>query len=698
MRAPALCSSVLSHAKSISGSLTLNVQVSRLKKVFKSKSGNTDSEFFDSDTPFRAAAIHTIIQDQTGAAERLAIYNTESSAKEGELFPEDAVFVVKEPYYQVNGEGGYSLRIDHPSDLVRFSPRDPRVPQDICANMDEIDKSAQEWKIEGNTAYSAGQYLPAVYAYSRGLDACGAVDVPLEQDLLRNRAVVNIFLKRFEQALEDAKAALIPIESQEGERAITLNSRAYERAGRAAYELGRYEAAEASIKRMRELAPSNEDALGLLKRTEQPMREQCTGDYDFVTMSRSSSKKHNRLDHADYTSNTTIRDAGASGRGLFATKDIKAGQLILCERALSVAFESDATPHSYTILNHKTQRALAGTQATLLYTILQKLVHSPELAAKFFDLYDGGSQYPKTPLQPAESLVPVDAFRAQGIIEQNSFGSPSVRSSSKAAQKEAADPAGYHSTGLWLRASYINHACDSNAMRSFIGDMMIVRAVRDIAEGEEIVMPYQLPDAVNSVTQESLQKTWGFKCRCGICTAEAALLPTKRKYRAQLIEKMRTLLSAQPSSSGQQSDKAMIGKVEQLFANIKSTYDDGKAFENRPRLGLVVPGLFLCQAYKASGSNDKVICTATALLQDLGFIISITGKKVSIDRRRCRLEGTAIDAAMYASSAYHGRGDADLGRRMEEFAKNLYLIMNGEMRGFEEKYKKASTQRATNGF
>ena len=616
----------------------------------------------------------------------MAIYNTESSTKEEELLPEDAIFAIKEPYYQINGEGSYSLRIDHPSDLVRLSARDPRVPQGICADMTENDKSALDWKTEGNTAYSAGQYLLALYAYSRGLDGCATVDRPLEYDLLRNRAVANIFLKRFEQALEDAKAAIIPIDNQEDERAIALNSKAYERAGRAAYELGRYEEAEASFKKMRELAPSNEDALGLLKRIQQRMREQSTGDYDFMTMSKSSNKKHNRLDHADYTSNTTIRDAGESGRGLFATKDIKAGQLVLCEKALCVSFDSDAAPHSYTILNHKTQRALAGTQATLLYIIAQKLAYNPELATQFFDLHDGGGYYPPTSLQPAEGLVPVDAFRAQGIIEHNSFGCPTVRSSSRAAQKEAANPAGYHSTGLWLRASYINHACDSNAMRSFIGDMMIIRAVRDIAKDEEIVMPYRLPDAVNAVTQESLQKTWGFRCRCGICTAEAASLPTKRKYRAQLIEKVRTLLSIQNSPSQQKNDKTTIGKVEQLSAKIKSTYD-GKAFENRPRLGLVIPGLWLCQAYKASGSHDKVISTAIALLQDLGFGVTISGKKVGIDRRRCQLEGTAIDAAMYASSAYHGRGEADVGRRMEEFGRNLCLIMNGEMRGVEEKYK-----------
>lgn len=405
-----------------------------------------------------------------------------------------------------------------------------------------------------------------------------------------------------------------------------------------------------------------------------------------MTISRSSGKKYNRLDHADFTSNTTIREAGARGRGLFAAKDIKAGQLVLCEKALCVAFDSDATPYSYTILNPNTQRALAGTQATLLFTLVQKLTHNPELAAGFFDLFDDGGYYPKMLSQTAEGLVPVDTFRAQGIIQHNCFGCPTVRSSAKEAQKEAANPAGYDSTGVWLRASYINHACDGNALRSFIGDVMIVRTVRDVAEGEEILMPYRLPGAINAVTQEDLQKTWAFKCDCGICTAEATSPSNQRKYRTHLIEKMASLLSAHPLSPRHRNNRTHLGKVEQLFAKIKSTYD-GKAFDNNPRLGLVAPGLWLCQAYKYDGSKDKVVKAAIALLRDLGFIVTIAGQKVSIGRNQCQLDGTAIEAAMYAADAYHSRGNAHLGRQMEEFAKALYLIMHGEMRGFEDKYK-----------
>ena len=639
------------------------------------------------DTAIRVAAVHSIVQDDTGAAERLALYNTDVAARAEELLPEGAIFAIKEPYYMANANRSYSIRVDHPSDLVQLSPLDIQVPRGVCANLVEFDKSALDWKKEGNVAYSAENYLAALQAYSLGLDACSFEDITIKHDLLRNRAIVNMFLKRFEQALADAKAAIIPAKERGDDGAIALNSKAYERAGRAAYELGRFQEAEACFRKMQELAPTNEDAFSTLERIEERKQERSSGHYDFTKMSRSANKKHNQLDHADFSSNTTISETDAHGKGLFATKDITVGQLIMCEKAMCAAFDSDKTSQSYTILNHNTKRALTGTQATLLFTLVQKLVHNPELAIGFFDLFDGGYQ-PKTSLQIVEGHVPVDTFRTQAIIEYNCFECPTVRSSSKAAQKQATSPAGYHSTGLWLKASYINHACDGNAMRSFIGDMMIVRAIRDIAKGEEILMPYRLPDAVNAITQEELGKTWAFKCDCGLCIAEAASSSSQRKYRSHLIEKTRARLSVSPLSPQDQHDKPSLAQVEKLFAKLKNTYE-GRSFEYRPRLGLVAPGLWLCQAYKYSGSRDKIIKTAIALLQNLGFIITVAGHTVSIDRRHCQLEGTAIDAAMYAAHAFYSRGDAGFGHQMEEFARSLYMIINGETRDFEDRYKES---------
>lgn len=636
------------------------------------------------DTALRVTAVHSIIQDETGATERLALYNTNVAAQVDEILPEDAILAIKEPYYSASANSINSLRVDHPSDLVRLYHYDNLVPG-VYANFIEADRSALDWKKEGNAAYSTGSHIAALHAYSQGLDACSFDDIATKHDLLRNRAAVNLFLKRFEKALIDAQASVLPAKEGENDGHYALNSKAYERAGCAAYGLGRLQEAQAYFEKMYELAPNKKLAFDALERVEQRKREQSSGDYDFTKMSRSSNKKHNRLDHADFTSNAAICEFGTHGRGLIATKDIGVGQMIMCEKAKCIAFDSDEIPHRYTILNHHTKRALTGTQATLLFELIQKLVYSPELAIEFFDLYDGG-EHPKNSLRVVDGLVPIDAFRTQSIIEYNCFECPTVRSSSRAAQIQATSSAGYHSTGLWLRASYMNHACDGNARRSFIGDMMIVRATRDIVKGEEILMPYRLPDPVNAKAQEGLKKTWAFKCDCGLCNAEAASSLDQRKYRAQLIEKSRALLSDSPLSPQYQHKEPSLAQVEKLYAKLEKNYD-GQAFEHRPRLGLVSLGLWLCQAYKKSGSQDKVMKTSIALLRNLGFVVTISGSIVSIDRSYCQLEGSAINAAMYAAHAFYSLGDTSIGQQLEEFARCSYMIMNGETRDFEERYK-----------
>ena len=46
------------------------------------------------------------------------------------------------------------------------------------------------------------------------------------------------------------------------------------------------------------------------------------------------------------------------------------------------------------------------------------------------------------------------------------------------------------SCGVWPRCSYFNHACGSNACRSYIADVQFVRATRDIEAGTEVTFWY----------------------------------------------------------------------------------------------------------------------------------------------------------------------------------------------------------------
>lgn len=67
----------------------------------------------------------------------------------------------------------------------------------------------------------------------------------------------------------------------------------------------------------------------------------------------------------------------------------------------------------------------------------------------------------------------------------NSFGAPRTSRESVEARANHSER-GYSTCGIWPIASRINHACLSNCRRSFIGNMLLVRATRDMDAGTEL--------------------------------------------------------------------------------------------------------------------------------------------------------------------------------------------------------------------
>lgn len=634
------------------------------------------------DLGISAAGIHNIVEDDAGAVERLVLYNSHGTARAQKLLSQDALFAVKEPFFEISATGSSCLRVDHPSDLVPLTAGTSLLPDALRPQSNGGAGSALDWKTRGNASYKAGDYNAALEAFTQGLEVCGPEDVAIHTDLFRNRAIVNTYLKRFDSALADAEAAVIASDDSEDEQTRTLNSKAYFRAGRAAYELRRFQQAEDCFSKAQSLAPTDKDAQRELDRIGERIREQLTGNFDFAKMSGSVSKKHNRLDHADFLSNIEIRDAGSHGNGLFASRNIGAGELILCEKACCVAFDSDRARPNFTILDAKSHRQLTGTQALLFFGLVGKLLHAPADARCFFNIYDAGYPF-KTPTEPIDDSVPVDAFRVQTIVQHNAFGCPTLSTTSNEAKKQSNNSAGYPSTGLWVTAAYTNHACNGNAMRSFIGDMMILRATRDIAESDEILMPYRLPNADHDATQAELQKIWGFTCDCALCAAERKTSRTQRQERIRLVQEITTLLSANPLPTQQLPKDKVVGQFTKRMERLESTYDN-QACESKPRLGLVAPGVWLCQIYTSKDVGDDVLKAAFGVLRNLGYVVTVSEGTISIDRSHCHLVGDAIDAAMFATRAYHHLGQSESAKQMEAFAKGLYETLNGEMRGFKD--------------
>ena len=299
-------------------------------------------------------AVQTLVEDQDGALQRLVVYNISPMLKPDDVLPSDTLLAIKEP----NMTQTLMLRIDHPTDIVQLNLSQLKlVPEPLTKGIQGLDKTVEQYKQEGNAAFAAQNWRKAEAAYTQAISTFSADEVSeVKSDLLRNRALASIYLKRYRKAQRDALAAVR--DSQENETAATAatNIKSYERAGEAAMKVQDYLQATKHYEAALKLDASSSPSTLAMSKIKDRLQEQSRGRYDFEKMSASTTKRRNRLDHASFFSNTEIRDAGSHGRGLFATRNIETGDLVMCEKALCVVFDSDRISNKYKILNSSEKR------------------------------------------------------------------------------------------------------------------------------------------------------------------------------------------------------------------------------------------------------------------------------------------------------------------------------------------------------
>ncbi|RAH47039.1 S-adenosylmethionine-dependent methyltransferase [Aspergillus brunneoviolaceus CBS 621.78] len=77
----------------------------------------------------------------------------------------------------------------------------------------------------------------------------------------------------------------------------------------------------------------------------------------------------------------------------------------------------------------------------------------------------------------------------------------------------------YDRIGLYLHpyAALMNHSCDYNAVVGFDGDELYVKAIRPIAQGDQIFISYVDTTNPRPLRQKELRERYYFRCRCTRC-------------------------------------------------------------------------------------------------------------------------------------------------------------------------------------
>ncbi|MCJ1464635.1 hypothetical protein MMC07_003248 [Pseudocyphellaria aurata] len=634
--------------------------------------------------PSRMTAIMAVMEDESGDVLMVQLYQQDDEIKRPatDVVNVGTILLIKEPYFKVMADGEYGLRVDHVSDVTHIQRDNARIPEAWKSRSVERERSAESLKAKGNNSMENTKYWDAITEYSDALKCSATAD---QIDIIRrNRSLAFLKTKQFDAALCDSG---FPFSDSDH------NQKALFRAADSLYNLDRFSECCQVLELLLTNFPHNSEASMALDRAQSRSLEQTAGVYKFKQLQAKAKKLHPpNLDHATYIGPVEIRQTESKGRGLFVTKPVQAGDLLLCEKAFCRAHADEGKGVGIAgystinlLINPSANQGFMGTQPDLIKLIVQKLYRNPSLAPAFTTLYHGTYEGVSAPKVDSEPIV--DTFLVERVISLNSFGCPVSSLNThfrlcgiQSPLSERETLKAHHSCGIWTHASFINHCCISNARRAFIGNLMIVRASRDMEAGTEITFGYHNPEGKSVKELEKKLSHWGFVCGCALCQdarATDAVVFTKRR---KLMEDLKQVFK---SSSGR---RFPLEKAERLLDALNQTYTHSA--ETVPRLSLWDPQLALTRQYAAQNNASKYLQSTVKVLNVLGYVV--VGADSSPTRFTVVRWGVPVDhlveTFLHMRTAFAAMGLQEDSARAKEYAKTVYKIVVGENETFEQNY------------
>lgn len=190
--------------------------------------------------------------------------------------------------------------------------------------------------------------------------------------------------------------------------------------------------------------------------------------------------------------------------------------------------------------------------------------------------------------EPDPRDLEIDLARLALIVARNAFAPPQPADS---AEEEQSGPR-MRSTGLWITCSLLNHGCRPNAHWFCVGDYMVVRSLRDILPGEEVLISYTGFDAKTYSARQTRCKGWGFDCTCSEWCDAMVSHPTLQQAETHFVNEFNKIepqvhelvdrIHASPDESVMHRNalhelKSLKEKLEKLVDQFKSRVRDACA-------------------------------------------------------------------------------------------------------------------------
>jgi len=355
---------------------------------------------------------------------------------------------------------------------------------------DDVSSSCpDELKATGNTLFKSKNFLSARRFYSAALAALASVQIAL----FSNRSASRLTTGSFIAAVADCDAVL----AMDPTHTKALARKAAAMAGAATETI------------------------------------QSGGTFDFLTLPHNP-RFQDRV--ANFFGPIVIRSAGTKGRGLFAARDVQAGELLLVEKAVGYMLgDAMKTTHA---TNWATRTVKKGSTFELETDLIIAANVDPAVNAQLsYLVYDNAA--PNTILPDIDwfrqrVFPPVDTLSAKRVsaavaLNCFSFSMPPEPTQTQRCAMEAACHSGdrmrfglafvermaqqrreadskpkyaQDGTALWVVASFMNHSSHNSVMKEFYGKLMFVYAADDLKAGDELTTVY-------CDDKKALKRTWG---------------------------------------------------------------------------------------------------------------------------------------------------------------------------------------------
>lgn len=303
-------------------------------------------------------------------------------------------------------------------------------------------------------------------------------------------------------------------------------------------------------------------------------KESLTGEYDILKLEL---KKEQVYDCGEYTGPIQIQLVPGKGRGIIATAPINAGQVIMGCKAFAIVFppiptnsEEEEIGDTFDVNNLESgdcketvdkpneeqtlKKQLSANFSRLMFNIINMLQANPDLFEEVGALNCGTNFFPIPTIDFGQgSASTITGAGGDTSIQQEKIELERIvclngtLSGSNPDTRGLPDPdeidglVSKNTYGLWILPSYLNHSCvDINAELRIFGDMMIVRALKNISPGEEILVCYtnygRIETEPSILEQKELREIHNFICHCRLCQLATAEPDWLRQQRKQVID------------------------------------------------------------------------------------------------------------------------------------------------------------------